>query len=230
MRFDPTLLQNVAAYNGSNQVFLGNVKSLLISSVGNSQLSTSSSPLKLNNILFVPEYKENLLSIRRLVQDNNCVFECFPWGYYIKDLTRKKIMLTRPIRGGICLVSSYDARNQRIQEDFAFSNRVEDSSTNNVIWHRRLGHPSNNALSLLTIKNFISMSNSKLRKQVCDACQLGKIQRLPFLSSDRSSEHLFDLVHCDNWGPSPTLSVLGFKCYVIFVDDKSRYTWLYPMK
>ena len=36
------------------------------------------------------------------------------------------------------------------------------------------------------------MSNSKLRKQVCDAHQLGKSQRFPFLPLDRSSEHLFD--------------------------------------
>jgi hypothetical protein len=41
---------------------------------------------------------------------------------------------------------------------------------------------------------------------------------------------VLDLIHCDIWGPSPVKSNLGFAYYVLFVDDYSRFTWLYPMK
>ncbi|CAH9079866.1 unnamed protein product [Cuscuta europaea] len=37
------------------------------------------------------------------------------------------------------------------------------------------------------------------------------------------------LIHSDVWR-SPILSNLGFKYYVCFIDDFSRYTWLYPMR
>jgi hypothetical protein len=63
-----------------------------------------------------------------------------------------------------------------------------------------------------------------------DACQAGKSKHLPFYLSSRLSTHVLELVHCDIWGPSPTVTTSGYWYYIIFVDDYSRYCWLYPMK
>jgi transposase InsO family protein len=38
-----------------------------------------------------------------------------------------------------------------------------------------------------------------------------------------------ELIHSDIW-ISPALSTNGYKYYIIFVDDFSRYTWLIPLK
>ena len=44
------------------------------------------------------------------------------------------------------------------------------------------------------------------------------------------SSSILELVHSDVWGPSPLTSLLGFNYYIIFVDDYSRFTWLFLLK
>lgn len=39
-----------------------------------------------------------------------------------------------------------------------------------------------------------------------------------------------ELIHSDVWGPAPILSHFGFSYYLIFIDDFSKYTWLFPLK
>lgn len=65
---------------------------------------------------------------------------------------------------------------------------------------------------------------------MCDACRLGKSTRLPFLSSEFVSNKCLERIHCDLWGPSPVIPTQGFRYYVIFIDNHSRYTWFYPLR
>ena len=41
---------------------------------------------------------------------------------------------------------------------------------------------------------------------------------------------MFDIVHIDIWGPSRVSSTLGFYYFITFIDDYSRYTWVFLMK
>ena len=50
---------------------------------------------------------------------------------------------------------------------------------------------------------------------------------MPFNKSDSFSSALFDLIHYDIWDPAPVPTKGRFKYFVIFMDDFSRYTWIY---
>ena len=96
-------------------------------------------------------------------------------------------------------------------------------------WHRRLGHPSRARLHTLSSSGSLGRVSSSSFSP-CIGCQLAKHHALPFSLSESISAASFDLVHTDIWGPAPLPSRGGFSYYVCFVDDFSRYTWLYLMR
>lgn len=89
-----------------------------------------------------------------------------------------------------------------------------------------MGHSGTHVLDSLR-KNSISLSNSFSNN--CVSCHLGKSNRLSFNLVNHCNSFPLDIVHSDIL-QYPVLSNLGFKYYVIFVDDFSRFTWLYPAK
>ena len=40
----------------------------------------------------------------------------------------------------------------------------------------------------------------------------------------------FEVVHSDFWGPSPTVSIEGYKYYFTIIDEYIRYTWIFPLR
>ena len=95
------------------------------------------------------------------------------------------------------------------------------------LWHLCLGYVSVQKLHSLISSGFLGQV--KYDSVDCVSCQLAKQSALSFNNSDSFSHASFDLIHFDIWGPSPTATVGGSKYFVIFVDDFSRYTWIYFM-
>jgi transposase InsO family protein len=72
-------------------------------------------------------------------------------------------------------------------------------------------------------------SQESVRELVCDACQQAKSHQLPYSRSMRESKFPLELVFSDVWGPAPE-SVGRKKYYVSFIDDFSKFTWIYAIK
>ena len=79
------------------------------------------------------------------------------------------------------------------------------------------------------INKFVSGLNSD--KATCsDICHFAKRKRLSFPSSTHVSHCLFDLVHCDLWGPFSVPTIKGYKYFLTIMDDYSRCAWVYLLK
>ncbi|KAK1417226.1 hypothetical protein QVD17_26351 [Tagetes erecta] len=76
----------------------------------------------------------------------------------------------------------------------------------------------------------LSFTSILPKPNLCSPCQLAKAHKLPFEANEKRASNPLDLVHCDLWGPSPIITNDGYKYYVVFVDDYSRFSWLYPLK
>jgi hypothetical protein len=64
---------------------------------------------------------------------------------------------------------------------------------------------------------------------VCNACQQVKSHQLPYPTSTSIPNHPLELVFSDVWGVAPE-SADHFKYYVSFIDDYSKFTWIYLIK
>lgn len=97
--------------------------------------------------------------------------------------------------------------------------------------HRKLGHPSLPIMKQIVqgCNNFQKL-NTVAYIPFCDSCQLGKMHKMHFSSTDIKTKTPLELVHTDLWGPSPLQTALGYKYYISFVDDFTRYTWIFPLK
>jgi hypothetical protein len=67
---------------------------------------------------------------------------------------------------------------------------------------------------------------------MCDACQQAKSHQLPYLTSTSVSHHPLELIFsvvCVWEGGAPESSG-RYKYYVSFIDDYSKFTWIYLLK
>ena len=66
---------------------------------------------------------------------------------------------------------------------------------------------------------------------VCPSFLVGKHpkKRYEFGKAHRVAS-ILDLIHCDVAGPIPTTSINGCRYFLTFIDDCSRFYWIYFMK
>ncbi|KAL0391030.1 UNVERIFIED_CONTAM: Retrovirus-related Pol polyprotein from transposon TNT 1-94 [Sesamum calycinum] len=68
------------------------------------------------------------------------------------------------------------------------------------------------------------------RDNVCAGCQYGKAHQLSYEESNFRTKEPLELIHSDVFGPVKQASIGGMKYMVTFIDDFSRYVWVYFMK
>ena len=62
----------------------------------------------------------------------------------------------------------------------------------------------------------------------CSACALGKHHRNEFpVYQVKRQTGLLELIHIDLCGPMQTIYLGGASYFLAFIDDRSRYTWVY---
>jgi hypothetical protein len=93
------------------------------------------------------------------------------------------------------------------------------------IWHKRLRHASLLTTHFIINSNSLSITSNKL--DLCGDCCKAKAHVLSFTSSLSIATFPLHVVHSDFWGPSPIVSMNGFRYYVHFVDEFLKFSWIY---
>lgn len=215
MTSDAGMVTIPSSVTSTKSIYVGNGQSLPIQGSGNTSLPSSSKPLHLKNVLFSPQIIKNLISIRQFTTDNWVSYDFDPFGFSVKDYQTGKIL------------SRHDSTSHLYSFTYT-STASAFVADNNLPWHARLGHPGHHVMDYLRVFNFIPC-NKTSSSTLCQPCQLSKHKRLPFHESQSITYLPFDIIHCDLW-TYPLLSHAGYKYYMVLIDDKTQYTWVFPLK
>ncbi|KAH9677669.1 reverse transcriptase Ty1/copia-type domain-containing protein [Citrus sinensis] len=100
-------LVNSKAYIGNEQLLVGDGNALLIEYIGSIQLVTNTfESLLLNHVLHVLKIIKNLLSVSKLLADNNVTLEFVGTSCFIKARSTRIILLEGVAKGGLYKVKS----------------------------------------------------------------------------------------------------------------------------
>jgi hypothetical protein len=97
------------------------------------------------------------------------------------------------------------------------------------MWHCRLGHISEKRMKKLHSDGLLSSFDFE-SYETCEACLLGKMTKTSFKSFPERALDLLELIHIDVCGSMSTTARGGFKYFITFTDDFSRYGYVYLMK
>lgn len=224
---DLSNLSVASEYNGEEYISVGSDHSLPIIHTGRGILHTSSSKFALSNLLHVPQIASSLLSVHQLCLDNNC-FIIFDSDFFVvQDKSTGKILFQGPSINDLYPLHSLAALSSTGSASSCHFLLLMLELRFPLLWHNRLGHPS--IYDINSVMRLLNLSIVNSLNHVCKFCLFGKMTKLHFSHSCTISHFPLELIHSDVWGPAPKISVNGYNYYASFIDDFTKYTWLFPI-
>ncbi|WKA12737.1 hypothetical protein VitviT2T_030094 [Vitis vinifera] len=193
---------------------------------GNSLGFVSTSNLYVLGVFHVPALSYNLCSMGQLAElGYRLIFYYF--GCIVQDPRTGQELETGPRVGRMFPVNNLHLP-PIAPVSVADAAATVSSLPSLALWHSRLGHAPSSRVQQLVSRGLLgSVSKDNFDYT---SCQLGKQPALPFNNSESISNSIFELIHSDVWGPSPVASIGGSRYFVVFIDNYSRYSWIFPMK
>ena len=174
---------------------------------------------QLQEVLHVPDLTYNLVSVSKASEAGKMT-KFDKSGCHILN-SKSKLIATATKFGRLYFL------NYQMNEHACVITRKED------VWHRRYGHLGVQILKQLAASQLVDGFDYDSTKKIifCDSCTEGKHHRSPFPvgGGSRAREPL-DLVHTDVCGKLNTKSLGGAEYFLTFIDDHTRYVWIYFIK
>ena len=177
--------------------------------------------LELHNVLYIPKFQFNLLSVPKLATTSNIIFKFYPNNCLLQDLKTEHLVAVVKLVNHLYIL---DQSSFQIDSTVTILPACNNAKTDGIslLWHQRLGHAS-----YRTIHHLPVCTNLLVQSSPCHVCPLAKQSRLPFPISTIHTSNCFDILHIDIWGPYKIPSLTGARFFLTIVDDFSRATWTF---
>ena len=214
--------QNLRKPVGSElSILSGNKMGSHVEAIGTCTLTLSNAfVLVLERTFYVPSFSRNLISISRFVplgfsftfQDN--VFNLFYETNHIG---------TGILANGLYRISLHNEATNNSLHVHIGTKRCNINEDSSMLWHRRLGHISIDRIKRL-VKDGVLSTLDYTYLETCVDCSKRKQTNKSKKNTNRSS-NIVEIIHTDIC--CPDMDMLGKKYFITFIDDYSRYMYVY---
>ncbi|KAG9454135.1 hypothetical protein H6P81_007039 [Aristolochia fimbriata] len=205
------------------EVRLGNSSTLQVKGKGRIIIQTKKGDHRyISDVLYILEMHTNLISVTQLLEKG--------YDIHLKD---GRLSIRNKNRE---LIAKVDMANNRLftlnMEAVSMKCLKPVLKDNSWLWHLRFGYLGFTGLKLLSKEKMVKgLPEIDHPDQLCEGCIKGKQHRLSFEAGhSRKARRPLELVHTNIAGPFEVTSLGGNRYYLTFIDDFSRYTWVYFLK
>ncbi|KAL8140605.1 hypothetical protein V2J09_006626 [Rumex salicifolius] len=180
--------------------------------------------LDLIDTFITPTFKRNLISISSL--DKSGYFCGFGNGKISISLD-SNVIGTGTLADRLYMLEIIASHNKILHVNSNGTKRKLNENSASL-WHKRLGHISKQRIQRL-VSDGILDSLDLTDYEVCVECVKGKLTNTRKISANRSTDVL-ELIHSDICEPFPTAAWNGQQYFITFIDDYSRYGYIYLIR
>ncbi|GJY45552.1 retrotransposon protein, putative, ty1-copia subclass [Tanacetum coccineum] len=212
---------------GALSLYVGNGQREAIEAIGIFYLCLPSGlEIVLNNCHYATSITRGVISIYCLYEDgfinrfvNNTIQVSRNNMVYFSAIPRDGIFEIDLSNSYVNESSIYTVSNKRAKLDL-------DSA---LLWHFRLRHISKKHIEKLQHDGLLNSTDLKAFDK-CVPCMSGKMARKPYTHQVERAKDLLGLIYTDVCGPFKIMSRQGASYFITFIDDFSRYGYVYLLK
>ncbi|KAL0553858.1 hypothetical protein IC582_007762 [Cucumis melo] len=199
--------------------------------VGDAKLFFGNKFMFLENLYIVPKIKRNLVSVSCLIEHMYSINFSMNEAFIYKNGVH---ICSAKLENNLYVLRPNEAKAVLNHEMFRTANtqnkRQRISPNNNTyLWHLRLGHINLDRIGRL-VKNGLLNKLKDVSLPPCESCLEGKMTKRPFTGKGYRAKEPLELIHSDLCGPMNVKARGGFEYFISFIDDYSRYGYLYLME
>ena len=175
--------------------------------------------VEFTRVLHVPDLRTNLLSILYLTRQKQ----------FTVKIDSHEMMFTR--NNTLLFTAQINENNAAFLDGTTDANSESASYISTLpvdisLWHRRLAHHDYNSVKQMISKQLVTgidIKSNQAPDPICEPCLSGKMNANPFPPSKTRASKPLELIHTDLHGPFKTRTISGYRYWITFIDDYTRF-------
>ncbi|KAJ4710364.1 Retrovirus-related Pol polyprotein from transposon TNT 1-94 [Melia azedarach] len=206
-------------------IYVGDGKTMQVEAIGKFRLLLKTGfYLDLDETFIVPSFKRNLISISNLDKFGySCSFGNGKFSLFYAS----KLVGSGSLSGydNLYSLDTITSFNESLHLSLCGTNRKLINENSVALWHKRLGYMSRQRIERLVLDEILDPLDFT-DFDICVNCIKGKQTNKRRFEANRILDVL-ELIHTDICGPFPTVAWNGQQYFIMFIDDFSRYGYIY---